>query len=52
MTILGFPVHLFFLVIVLSVVEILACGIYWLSGQYEGKKTEETYGIDDWYWTF
>ncbi len=52
MTILGFPLHMFILIIGLSVLEIVGCGIYYLTGHYEGKKMEEEFSIDDWYWTF
>lgn len=52
MTILGFPLysfmHLYGIALILMVFVVMDA----IRGNYEGKRIEEEYGIDDWYKTF
>lgn len=50
--IFGLPMWTFFWTFVSPIVCIIITLIVALRGNYEGKKMEEQYGEDNWYWTF
>ncbi len=52
MYIFGFPLYTFIHAYGIPAVLMIVIVINAIKGNYEGKKVEQEYGVDDWYWTF
>jgi hypothetical protein len=52
MTVLGFPLYTFMHAYGIPGIMLIFIIISAIRGSYEGKKVEEEYGVDDWYYTF
>lgn len=50
--IFGLPFWTFFWTFVFPIGSIIVTLLVALRGNYEGKKMEELYGEENWYWTF
>lgn len=52
MTIFGFPLYSFIHLYGIAAVVLIFAAVDAVKGNFEGKKIEQQYGIDDWYRTF
>jgi hypothetical protein len=52
MTIFGFPLYSFMHAYGIPAIILIFVIIDAIRGNYEGKRVEEIYGVDDWYRTF
>lgn len=52
MTIFGFPLYTFMHAYGISLIILVFIVRDAIRGNYEGKKVEEEFGVDDWYRTF